>query len=164
MIGYVSLGTNDMQRASAFYDALLGEMGAKRTLNFDRFVIWGKSEAEPALAVCTPYDGKHATVGNGVMVALACAERAEVDRLHARARPRRDRRGRPRRARPGLLRGLLPRPRRQQAQLLQDRLSARRRAPRERGEAARRDMSLRAGPFPEGNAWRWCEGQVLARR
>ncbi|MFZ6184649.1 VOC family protein [Nannocystis pusilla] len=85
MIGYVSLGTNDMQRASAFYDALLGEMGAKRTLNFDRFVIWGKSEAEPALAVCTPYDGKHATVGNGVMVALACAERAEVDRLHARA-------------------------------------------------------------------------------
>ncbi|WAS99202.1 VOC family protein [Nannocystis punicea] len=85
MIGYVSLGSNDMQRASAFYDTLLGEMGAKRTLNFDRFIIWGKSEAEPALAVCTPYDGKHATVGNGVMVALACADRAEVDRLHARA-------------------------------------------------------------------------------
>ncbi|WP_434427834.1 VOC family protein [Nannocystis pusilla] len=85
MIGYVSLGTNDMQRASAFYDTLLGEMGAKRTLNFDRFVIWGKSEAEPALAVCTPWDGKRATVGNGVMVALACADRAEVDRLHARA-------------------------------------------------------------------------------
>ncbi|PCC75369.1 Predicted lactoylglutathione lyase [Nannocystis exedens] len=85
MIGYVSLGTNDMQRASAFYDALLGEMGAGRTLNFDRFVIWGKSPSEPALAVCTPYDGKRATVGNGVMVALACADRAEVDRLHARA-------------------------------------------------------------------------------
>lgn len=85
MIGYVSLGTKDMQRASAFYDALLAELGAQRTLNFDRFVIWGKSPSEAALAVCTPYDGNHATVGNGVMVALACADRAEVDRLYARA-------------------------------------------------------------------------------
>ncbi|MDC0720279.1 VOC family protein [Nannocystis bainbridge] len=85
MIGYVSLGTKDMQRASAFYDALLAELGAQRTLNFDRFVIWGKSPSEAALAVCTPYDGNRATVGNGVMVALACADRAEVDRLYARA-------------------------------------------------------------------------------
>ena len=85
MIGYVTLGTNDMKRAAAFYDALLAEVGAKRFMESERFIAWAVSPALPGLGVCHPYDGKAASVGNGVMVALAVNAKDKVDRIHARA-------------------------------------------------------------------------------
>ncbi len=85
MIGYVTLGTNDFDRAAAFYDALLGELGARRMMDTPKFILWAVSPAVPALAICRPHDGKDATVGNGVMVALACPSRELVDRMHAKA-------------------------------------------------------------------------------
>lgn len=85
MIGYVTLGTNDLPRAAAFYDALLAEIGARRLMDFGRGYAWGVAMDRPALGVMTPYDGKAATVGNGVMVALVVDSRAAVDRVHARA-------------------------------------------------------------------------------
>jgi predicted lactoylglutathione lyase len=85
MIGYVTLGTNDLPRAVAFYDALLGELGAKRMMETDRFVAWSVSPTTPGFGVGRPYDGKAATVGNGVMIALAVDSTAKVDRLHAKA-------------------------------------------------------------------------------
>lgn len=85
MIGYVSVGTNDLAKAGAFYDALLGEMGAKRVMDLGRMVIWGTGAGKPMFALCTPYDGQAACVGNGVMVALAASSREEVDRLYAKA-------------------------------------------------------------------------------
>jgi catechol 2,3-dioxygenase-like lactoylglutathione lyase family enzyme len=36
MIGYVTIGTNDLQRSAAFYDALLAELGAKRLMHYGR--------------------------------------------------------------------------------------------------------------------------------
>ncbi len=47
MIGYVTLGTNDIKRAAAFYDALLGEIGAKRSMDFDGFIMWGTKTGSP---------------------------------------------------------------------------------------------------------------------
>lgn len=85
MIGYVTLGTNDIARAAKFYDALLGEMGAKRFMESDRFIAWAVSPDSPALAVIKPFDGKAATIGNGVMVALAADSREKVNALYARA-------------------------------------------------------------------------------
>ena len=85
MIGYVTLGTNDMNRACDFYDALFAELGAKRTMQGPRFVAWSTSEQAPAISVILPYDGNAATVGNGVMVAIAADSRAKVDALHAKA-------------------------------------------------------------------------------
>ena len=85
MIGYVTLGTNDLPRAAAFYDALLGEIGAKRLWDFGRGIAWGVAPDQPALAIMKPFDGQAATVGNGVMVALAVDSRAKVDLLHAKA-------------------------------------------------------------------------------
>lgn len=85
MIGYVTLGTNDIERAAKFYDALFGEMGAKRTMESDRFIAWGVAPDKPAISIIKPYDGKAATVGNGVMVAIACDKPATVDRLHQKA-------------------------------------------------------------------------------
>ena len=85
MIGYVTLGTNDLPRAAAFYDALLAEIGAKRTMDLGRGYAWGVSPKQPNLAIMTPYDGKAASVGNGVMAALVVDSRDKVDRVYAKA-------------------------------------------------------------------------------
>jgi len=85
MVGYVTVGTKDLTRASAFYDALLGTMGAKRLMEFETFILWGRSFEEAGLAVCLPYDKQPATVGNGVMVALRADSKEAVEVLHRKA-------------------------------------------------------------------------------
>jgi predicted lactoylglutathione lyase len=85
MIGYVTLGTNDLKRAAAFYDALVGEMGGKRMMEGDSFIAWTVQPDGPGIGITTPYDKKPATVGNGVMVALMVDSAAKVNALHAKA-------------------------------------------------------------------------------
>lgn len=85
MIGYVTLGTNDMDRAVAFYDALLAELGAGRFMETEQFVAWAVTPDQPGLSVTRPWDGNPATVGNGCMTALAADSRETVDRVYARA-------------------------------------------------------------------------------
>ncbi len=85
MIGYVTLGTNDLERAVAFYDELLALIGAGRFMETESFVAWGVSPDKPGLSVTRPYDGMAATVGNGVMVALAVKTIDQVDALYAKA-------------------------------------------------------------------------------
>jgi predicted lactoylglutathione lyase len=82
MIGYVTLGTRDLKKAAAFYDKIAAEMGLGRFLESDTFVSWGSEESGAGLGVTAPFDGKPMTVGNGVMVALAARDRAEVDRIY----------------------------------------------------------------------------------
>jgi predicted lactoylglutathione lyase len=83
MIGYVTLGTNDLARAAAFYDALAAEMGVGRMMEFDNFIAWGAPGGAPGIGLTKPFDGNPATVGNGVMVALEAKDRDQVDRLYA---------------------------------------------------------------------------------
>jgi len=85
MIGYTTLGTNDLPRAAAFYDQLLGMLGAKRWMDYETFIAWSCAADKPALAVSKPYDGKAATVGNGTMVALLMDSKAKVDAIHKKA-------------------------------------------------------------------------------
>jgi catechol 2,3-dioxygenase-like lactoylglutathione lyase family enzyme len=85
MIGYVTLGTNDLPRACAFYDALLAEIGAKRLMDLARGVAWGVSWDKPSLAVMKPFDGQPAAAGNGTMMALAVKTPAQVDALYKKA-------------------------------------------------------------------------------
>jgi catechol 2,3-dioxygenase-like lactoylglutathione lyase family enzyme len=85
MIGYVTLGTNDLPRAAAFYDALLAEIGAKRLMDFGRGYAWGVAMDKPALGIMKPYDGQAATRGNGTMVALVVKTPAQVDALYNKA-------------------------------------------------------------------------------
>jgi predicted lactoylglutathione lyase len=85
MIGYVTLGTNDLPRAAAFYDALLAEIGAKRLYDFGTSIAWGVAQDKPALGITKPFDGNPATVGNGVMVAIIVDSHEKVDRLHRKA-------------------------------------------------------------------------------
>ena len=85
MIGYVTLGTNDLERAARFYDQLLGEIGASRFMDTDTFIAWSTAPSAPALSVTKPFDGNAATVGNGVMVALLMDSQAKVDAFYAKA-------------------------------------------------------------------------------
>ena len=85
MIGYVTLGTNDIERAARFYDPLLAELGAKRFMETETFIAWATSPQAPALSVIKPADGNAATVGNGVMVAIAMDSRDKVDALYRKA-------------------------------------------------------------------------------
>ena len=85
MIGYVTLGTNDIDRAAKFYDALFQEIGAGRLMESEKFIAWAVAPGQPAVSVTKPYDGNAASVGNGVMVALAASSREMVDVLHKKA-------------------------------------------------------------------------------
>lgn len=85
MIGYVTLGTNDLPRAAAFYDALLAEIGAGRFMDSERFIAWAVSPSQPSLGVILPHDGQAATVGNGTMVSLVVDSHDKVDRMHRKA-------------------------------------------------------------------------------
>ena len=82
MIGYATLGTNDLQRAAAFYDLIAAEFGVGRMMDFGTFIAWGEMDGAPGLALTKPYDGNEATVGNGTMIALECSSREQVRRLH----------------------------------------------------------------------------------
>jgi catechol 2,3-dioxygenase-like lactoylglutathione lyase family enzyme len=85
MIGYVTLGTNDMPRAAAFYDTLLAELGARRLMENEGFIAWSIAPGQPAVSVTRPYNGEPASVGNGVMVALQAGSPEQVDRVYRKA-------------------------------------------------------------------------------
>ncbi len=84
MLGYATLGTSDMERACAFYDALLDVIGGKRVFNDDRMQFYGTGEGA-MLAVCTPYDEQPHVAGNGQMVAINAGDAATVDEVYAKA-------------------------------------------------------------------------------
>lgn len=85
MIGYTSVGTNDLEKAIHFYGELLSLLGAKPFFKSERGVGWGVSPDEPMFSVLKPFDGQKATVGNGGMVAFAAANPEQVQALHAKA-------------------------------------------------------------------------------
>ncbi len=86
MIGYVTLGTNDLPRAVAYYDALYGSIGAGRFMEEENyFVAWATSPDQPSMAVSVPFDKEAATVGNGTMVALFMESPEQVDAFYNKA-------------------------------------------------------------------------------
>ena len=78
MIGYVTLGTNDLERGAKFYDALAAELGTPRMMEEPTFIAWGTPDGGAGIGLTKPHDGKAATVGNGVMVALQAASRSLI--------------------------------------------------------------------------------------
>jgi predicted lactoylglutathione lyase len=85
MIGYVTLGTNDLERATKFYDELLALIGGARMMESERFVAWASAPNAPAISVTLPFDTKDASVGNGVMVALVVDSSDKVDAIYKKA-------------------------------------------------------------------------------
>ena len=82
MIGYVTVGTNDLPRAAKFYDAIAAEMDTPRMMEFETFIAWGKADGPAGIAVTKPHDGNAASVGNGVMVAFEAKDKDQVQRLY----------------------------------------------------------------------------------
>jgi len=85
MIGYITVGTNDLEKAAAFYDALFAEIGAKRFMEMDSFIAWATDPSQPGFSVSKPFDQKPATVGNGVMIALAMKSPEQVQAFYNKA-------------------------------------------------------------------------------
>ena len=87
MIAYSTIGTNDMERARKFYDALFAELGAKPL--FERpdggFVGYGVAAGQPMFGLAKPYDGAEAAAGNGNMVAIQAKDPAQVKSLYDKA-------------------------------------------------------------------------------
>ena len=84
MIGYVTIGVSDLDRACAFYDALFGELGGKQLFGQDRIKFYGRGPGQPMAAICVPYDEQAPNQGNGNMLALP-VQRVDIDRVYARA-------------------------------------------------------------------------------
>ncbi len=82
MIGYVTLGTNNLEKNAVFYDAIAKEMGVGRMMEFPTYIAWGAMDGAPGVALTKPFNGETATVGNGVMVALQAKDRDQVARIH----------------------------------------------------------------------------------
>jgi catechol 2,3-dioxygenase-like lactoylglutathione lyase family enzyme len=85
MIGYVTIGTNNLSKGAAFYDAIAKELGVGRMMENEKFIAWGEPGGAAGIGLTIPFDGQQATVGNGVMVALEAKNAAQVDRIHALA-------------------------------------------------------------------------------
>ncbi|WP_373487248.1 VOC family protein [Blastomonas sp.] len=87
MIGYVTVGSNDLDKARDFYAALVSTLGGSELMRLEEngFTLYGTAWGVPGIAVTRPHDGEPATVGNGMMIALAFDKRAKVDDLHAKA-------------------------------------------------------------------------------
>lgn len=90
MLGYVTMGTNDLERARAFYSGLLGTIGASELMRMsdteaNGFTLYGTGWGQPGIAVTRPYDGAPAERGNGHMAAIVVDGRTKVDLLHAKA-------------------------------------------------------------------------------
>lgn len=85
MIGYVTLGTNDLPRAAAFYDAIATHFGVGRMMDFETFIAWGAWDGGAGIGLTKPFDGQPATVGNGVMVALQVDTPDKVEAIYATA-------------------------------------------------------------------------------
>ncbi len=85
MIGYVTLGTNRFEEAAKYYDELFSVIGAGRAFETESFIAWSTGPKSPALSIALPFNKEPATIGNGVMVAIAASSTDKVDAIHAKA-------------------------------------------------------------------------------
>ena len=85
MIGYVTVGTNDLEKSKQFYDNLFEELGARSFFANERIVFWTVKDGASSFAIAKPYDEKEASVGNGNMVAIHVNSREQVDAIYAKA-------------------------------------------------------------------------------
>ncbi|MFT5809225.1 MAG: catechol 2,3-dioxygenase-like lactoylglutathione lyase family enzyme [Moritella dasanensis] len=85
MIGYVMLGSQNIDVSRYFYSSLMKMMGAEKVADSKTFLAWSFGEGKPKLAIGSPFDGEDASYGNGAMVALSVSSVEEVDKLHKKA-------------------------------------------------------------------------------
>ena len=87
VIGFVMVGTNDLEKSSKFYDAVLAHLGLKKVTITERYIAYGHSSDDDHVKfyITNPHNKEDATVGNGTMVALSAETKEAVDKFHATA-------------------------------------------------------------------------------
>ncbi|MDA9230812.1 VOC family protein [Alphaproteobacteria bacterium] len=85
MLAYITLGTNDTQKARDLYGPLFEELGAKELFTTGRLYFYGTGMDKPMIALGAPYDAGTATFGNGTMAAIPVGSRENVDKIYAKA-------------------------------------------------------------------------------
>jgi len=87
VIGFVMVGTNDLEKSSKFYDAVLAHLGLKKVTITERYIAYGHSSDDDHVKfyITKPHNKEDATVGNGTMVALSAETKEAVDKFHATA-------------------------------------------------------------------------------
>jgi len=83
MIGYVTIGTDDFDKALPFYDGVLGAIGCERKSFEGGWAFYGPKGGEGAVGICKPHDGKPARAGNGIMIAFTAPSKEAVAAAHA---------------------------------------------------------------------------------
>jgi catechol 2,3-dioxygenase-like lactoylglutathione lyase family enzyme len=83
ILSHVSIGTNQFERAVAFYDKVLSTLGCKRLMDYPDAIAYGKQY--PEFWVQTPIDGQPATVGNGTHISFIAQTKAAVDAFYEAA-------------------------------------------------------------------------------
>ena len=73
-----------MEGWALYAERLADELDAKHFLGSldDTFIAWEGPNHEPGIGITVPFNGEPATVGNGMMIALAAKDTAQVDRLY----------------------------------------------------------------------------------
>ena len=84
MLGYVIFGSNDLEKAKAFYDPIFDKMGFRLRFADEQVYSWGDKDDDdaPRFFICTPFDDRAASVGNGTMVAFKIERASLVDELY----------------------------------------------------------------------------------
>ena len=85
MIGYLTIGVANMDRAKKFYCDLFADYDAKVLIDMERIAMIGKSMAEPMVGVCIPFDEGDPNPGNGNMIAFPAGSKEAADKLYHKA-------------------------------------------------------------------------------
>ena len=86
-IGFVMVGTNDLEKSSKFYDAILAHLKMKRVTVTERYIGYGHSSEDSGVKfyITKPHNKENANAGNGTMVALSAETKEAVDKFHKTA-------------------------------------------------------------------------------
>ena len=87
VIGFVMVGTNDLEKSSKFYDTILVHLGLKKVSITERYIGYGheSDNNQVKFYITKPHNKENATAGNGTMVALSAETKEAVDKFHKTA-------------------------------------------------------------------------------
>ena len=84
MIGFVMIGTNDLDKAIKFYDVLLKVIDLKRVITNERYIGYS-SKVKPEnieFYITNPVNKKKATYGNGTQISFLLKSKETVDKFY----------------------------------------------------------------------------------
>ena len=87
VIGFVMVGTNNLEKSIKFYDVILAHLGMKKVTITERYIGYGHSSDDSGVKfyITKPYNKENATAGNGTMVSLSAETKEAVDKFHKTA-------------------------------------------------------------------------------